>query len=56
MCSVFCSRAKFARIGHSSGLHSPDPAFREKVNAICRLYRGAPKDVVVLSIDEKTGI
>lgn len=38
-------------------LHSPDPQFREKVNAICGLYRHAPKgSVVVLSIDEKTGI
>lgn len=37
-------------------LHSPDPQFREKVNAICALYRRAPKDSVVLSIDEKTGI
>lgn len=24
-------------------LHSPDPQFREKVNAICTLYRRAPK-------------
>lgn len=37
-------------------LHSPDPQFREKVNAICELYRRAPRDAVVLSIDEKTGI
>ena len=37
-------------------LHSPDPAFREKVNAICKLYRKAPRNAVVLSIDEKTGI
>lgn len=37
-------------------LHSPDPLFREKVNAICELYRRAPKGSVVLSIDEKTGI
>lgn len=37
-------------------LHSPDPQFREKVNAICELYRRAPKGSVVLSIDEKTGI
>ena len=37
-------------------LHSPDPAFREKVNVICRLYRKEPKNAVVLSIDEKTGI
>jgi transposase len=37
-------------------LHSPDPQFREKVNAICALYRQAPKGSVVLSVDEKTGI
>lgn len=37
-------------------LHSPDPQFREKVNAICELYRQAPKGSVVLSIDEKPGI
>ena len=37
-------------------LHSPDPAFREKVNVICKLYRKAPKGSVVLSIDEKTGM
>jgi transposase len=37
-------------------LHSPDPLFREKVNAICALYRQAPKGSVVLSVDEKTGI
>lgn len=37
-------------------LHSPDPQFREKVNAICELYRQAPEGSVVLSIDEKTGV
>jgi transposase len=37
-------------------LHSPDPQFREKVNAICELYRRTPQGSVVLSIDEKTGI
>lgn len=37
-------------------LHSPDPAFREKVNGICKLYSKAPRNAVVLSIDEKTGI
>lgn len=37
-------------------LHSPDPQFREKVNAVCKLYRQAPRGSVVLSIDEKTGI
>ncbi|MGF6638764.1 transposase [Paraburkholderia sp. MM6662-R1] len=37
-------------------LHSPDPAFREKVNVICRFYRKVPRNAVVLSIDEKTGI
>jgi transposase len=37
-------------------LHSPDPQFRQKVNAICALYRQAPKGSAVLSVDEKTGI
>jgi transposase len=37
-------------------LHSPDPAFREKVNVICALYHQPPAGAVVLSIDEKTGI
>lgn len=37
-------------------LHSSDPEFRTKVNIICDLYREAPKDSVVLSIDEKSGI
>jgi transposase len=37
-------------------LHSPDPQFRQKVNAICALYRQAPKGSVVLAVDEKTGI
>lgn len=37
-------------------LHSPDPQFRQKVNEICALYRQAPRDSVVLSVDEKTGI
>lgn len=37
-------------------LHSPDPAFKEKVNVICDLYRKAPQGSVVLSIDEKTSI
>ncbi|WP_226382921.1 MULTISPECIES: IS630 family transposase [Burkholderia] len=37
-------------------LHSSDPAFRETVNWICKLYRKAPRNAVVLSIDEKTGI
>lgn len=36
-------------------LHSPDPQFREKINAICRLHRQAPEGSVVLSIDEKNG-
>jgi transposase len=37
-------------------LHSPDPEFKEKVTAICDLYLNKPKDGVVLSIDEKTGM
>jgi hypothetical protein len=37
-------------------LHSPDPAFREKVTAITDLYLHPPAGAVVLSIDEKTGM
>ena len=37
-------------------LHSIDPAFREKVNAIVSIYENPPENAVVLSIDEKTGI
>lgn len=37
-------------------LHSPDPAFREKVNDIVSLYLNPPNDAVVLCIDEKTGM
>lgn len=38
-------------------LHSPDPQFKEKVNAIVDLYQTDwPDDVVVCSIDEKTGM
>jgi len=37
-------------------LHSPDPKFREKATAICRLYRRPPPGSVVLCIDEKTGM
>lgn len=37
-------------------LHSPDLAFREKVNVICKSHRKVPRNAVFLSIDEKTGI
>jgi transposase len=38
-------------------LHSPDPAFRSKVRAICALYLARPADGdTVLCIDEKTGM
>jgi len=37
-------------------LHSIDPAFRGKVNAIMSIYENPPEDAVVLCIDEKTGI
>jgi len=37
-------------------LHSKDPKFKEKVNDIVSLYNDPPKDAVVLSIDEKTGM
>ncbi len=37
-------------------LHSIDPAFREKVNAIVSVYENPPADTVVVCVDEKTGI
>lgn len=37
-------------------LHSPDPDFTPKVEAICKLYLDPPKDGVVVCVDEKTGI
>jgi transposase len=37
-------------------LHSPDPEFQTKVARICELYQRAPKDAVVLCVDEKPGI
>jgi transposase len=37
-------------------LHSPDPDFQPKVEAICRLYTQPPKGATVLCIDEKTCI
>lgn len=37
-------------------LHSPDPAFRDKVNEIVALYLAPPCDAVVLCVDEKTGM
>lgn len=37
-------------------LHSSDPEFRPKVQAICDIYVDPPADATVLCIDEKTGI
>src|SRR5258705_1353545 len=37
-------------------LHSPDPAFRERVRRVCDLYGHPPKSATVLCIDEKTGM
>ena len=37
-------------------LHSPDPQFREKVRAICKLYTRIPAGANVLCVDEKTCI
>lgn len=35
-------------------LHSPDPDFRAKAHAICRLYLHPPAGATVLCVDEKT--
>lgn len=37
-------------------LHSPDPEFRPKVEAVCRLYTQPPEGATVVCIDEKTCI
>lgn len=37
-------------------LHSPDPHFQEKVTAISSLYLNPPPNVVILCIDEKSGM
>jgi transposase len=37
-------------------LHSPDPEFKARMQAICELYLNPPAGAVVLSIDEKTGM
>ncbi|XXT21066.1 IS630 family transposase [Sorangium sp. So ce429] len=36
-------------------LHSPDPDFRPKAEAICKLYLEPPAGATVLCVDEKTG-
>lgn len=37
-------------------LHSPDPDFRAKVAAVCKLYLHPPEGATVLCIDEKPGM
>lgn len=37
-------------------LHSPDPEFRPKVEAICKLYVSPPPGATVVCIDEKPGM
>lgn len=62
---ISISRSEIGRILRADGLrphrmrlwlHSSDPNFRAKVEAICRLYLQPPKGAVVLSFDEKTCI
>jgi transposase len=60
---VRVSRSTVQRVLHAEGLrphkvrawlHSPDERFAEKVERICDLYlKAAPKDTVILCIDEK---
>lgn len=62
-CSTeFLSRSSVQRILSAEGLrphhvrqwlHSPAPDFREKAARVCDLYRDAPKDAVILCVDEK---
>lgn len=37
-------------------LHSPDPDFAAKAEAVCKLYLAPPPDVHVVCVDEKTGM
>ena len=62
---ISISRSEVGRILRADGLrphrmrlwlHSSDPNFRAKVEAICSLYLQPPKGAVVLSFDEKTCI
>ena len=53
---VQLARADLHPHKHKMWLHSPDPAFREKVAAVVGMYVAPPKGVTVLCIDEKTGM
>jgi transposase len=37
-------------------LHSPDPDFREKTRALCKLYLNIPEGAHLVCLDEKTGM
>jgi len=37
-------------------LHSPDPEFQRKVEAICQLYVDPPHDATIVCVDEKPGM
>jgi len=50
------ARADLRPHKHRMWLHSPDPAFREKVAAIVEMYVSPPAGVTVLCVDEKTGM
>jgi transposase len=62
---VELSRSEAWRILHGADLrphrirlwlHSPDPEFRPKVAAICKLYVTPPQGATVLCVDEKPGM
>jgi len=62
---IFISKSEISRILNHKHLrphkvkmwlHSADPLFQQKVNAISALYLHPPCDGVVLCIDEKSGM
>jgi transposase len=53
---VQLARADLHPHKHKMWLHSPDPAFREKVAAIVEMYLAPPPGMTVLCVDEKTGM
>lgn len=64
-CSFTMSRSSIARTLRENDLHphrvkmwlhSMDPDFKEKVNAVVDLYLNPPPDTVVVCVDEKTGV
>jgi hypothetical protein len=45
-----------ASIGHSASKPTDDPEFEQRLKDVCGLYVDPPENVLVISLDEKTGI